>query len=132
MANGSPAPGPRGDLSPVTAPDHFPLTTDSKINKTLPSQVIFSGSSVAESYSSDYPVGQCEGFTVYAMNSSGDWNVQFSPDSNNPESGWVNAAGTDKTGDDYIATTSRHPHVRVVLRAGFSGYIWLYRKYATY
>ena len=130
MASGQPGPG--GDLSVTTDPAHFPDNYSKLMKRTLPIMIVYNGTAASEEYSTDIDVGMCEGFTVYALNSSGDWNVQFSPNPNNPNSGWVDAAGSDKTGDTYLATTSRHPHMRVVLRAGFTGVVWVYRKYATY
>lgn len=127
-------PGPRGGLSSVTDPAHFPSSWDSLAKKTLAQEVLLNTSVVAASgdtYTEPREVGQCEGFTIYVFG-TGDWNVQFTPDPNNNESAWLYATGTDYTDTGYLATTSRHPWVRVVVRDGAQLIVWIYKKYATY
>ena len=134
MADGTAGPGPRGTLSPVTASSHFPASFTALEKKTLPQMVIYNGNNIAvgvETFTEPVEVGQCEGFTVYATG-TGDWNIQFSPNPNHNESFWVDAAASNKSGDGYLATTSRHPWIRVVVRSGANLIVWIYRKYATY
>ena len=131
MSSGQPSPG--GGLSSVAHPERFPATFSLLEKKALPMTVIYeSGVSSGTTYTTNYDIGLCQGFTVYSLNSTGAWNVQVSPNPNNPQSGWVDYAAADISGNGYISVTNFHPHMRVVMKNGYNGIIWLYRKYATH
>ena len=124
-------PGPRGDFSSVTAPDSFPSTFDPLINKTIASLVIFNGTASEETFTTDIPVGNCLGWTVY-VTGTGDWNVQVAPKNNDNEAFWTDIISTDITDSGLYESVGYHPHARVVMKAGFTGIVWIYRRYATF
>ena len=124
-------PGPRGDLSSVTDPAHYPSSYDTLINKTIPSLMLWNGTAVGDTVTTDIPVGNCLGWTVYASG-TGDWNVEAAPHNNNNESFWTELIGTDVSGDGFYESVGYHPHVRVVVRNGSNLIIWIYRRYATF
>jgi len=133
MASGQP--GPRGDLSPVTDPAHFPSSFESLIKKTQPELVIYNGSNSTggDVFTEPFSISMCEGFAVYVVQGTGGWNIEFTPNPNNNESAWVKGIASDKSGTGYYESVSYHPWVRGVIRTGATNVImWLYRKYATY
>jgi hypothetical protein len=124
-------PSGRGDLSSVTDPSHYPSSFRSLQKDTSPQKVIYNGTASEDTYTDPIEVGQCEGFTIY-VHGTGDWNVQYSPHPNNPESFWVDSSASDYTDSGFLAVTSRHPWTRVLIKSGASLIVWIYRKYATY
>ncbi len=133
MASG--APGPRGDLTPMTDSAHFPTSYESLIKKTQTEQVLYNGSNSTGSnvYTEPISIGVCESFAVYVVKGTGGWNIEFTPNPNNDESAWVQGISSDKSGIGYYADASMHQWVRGVIRTGASNMImWIYRKYSIY
>ena len=131
MGSGSAPPGPRGDLSSVTDPAHFPSSFTALQKQTLPQKVIYNGTASGDTDTEPVEIGQCEGFAIYT-HGTGNWNIQVSPNPNNDESFWIDLLASDKSGSGFYESQAFHPWVRVIVKDGANLIVWIYRKYATY
>ena len=123
-------PGPRGGLSIVTDPAHFPTSFNSLVKKTTTDEKLKAAGLVSgDTYVDPVSVGSTEGFTIY-VKGSGSWNVQVGP--NIASAVWINHESSDKSGDGFVSISEWHNYARVVVRAGSNLEIWIYKKYASY
>jgi hypothetical protein len=125
-----PLPGPRGGLSIVTDPAHFPANTNSLVKRTMTEiRLKDTGLVGADLVGDPICVGSTEGFTVYAKG-TGNWNIEVGPSLNS--SVWINHEASDKSGNGFISVSEWHNFVRFVAKTGSNLEIWMYLKYAPY